>query len=263
MRRAKGSSPYRRSRPASSPSDRRFTRSAAVSGWSGSMRMSRGPSRWKLNPRSGRPSCRPETPRSNSTPSASRTPACSTKAFRSAKSPRTSWTRPANRLSLRCATCRASGSRSMPTSRPVGPQACRMRSAWPPVPTVASTYTPPGRGRSQARTASTRTGTCSDEPPGRNSCGSARRDRGPGTLRPRCVGWAWSRGVGASDGVRARRRRCVEVQPGPRSLRAYGICHGPPSTGSAHGDPPAGPTRPRPCSGGRRASVPCSRPPPC
>ena len=70
-----------------------FTKSAAVSGCRSSIRMSSGPSCWKLNPRSGESSCGELTPKSSSTPSQL---AAGTQSASSAKLPRRISNRPAN-----------------------------------------------------------------------------------------------------------------------------------------------------------------------
>ena len=72
--RAPRSSPNSKIRSASSGSESWFTRSAAVTPLLWSIRISSGASDEKLNPRSIRPSCSDDTPRSASTPRTSVTP---------------------------------------------------------------------------------------------------------------------------------------------------------------------------------------------
>ncbi len=64
-----------------------------------------------------------------------------------------------NSFNLSRAISSARGSRSIPTSRPVARRRA-ISIAWPPVPTVASTYVPSGRMRSHCKTASSNTGVC-------------------------------------------------------------------------------------------------------
>src|SRR5579859_6050648 len=124
------------------------------------MRMSSGPTRSKLNPRSASMSCRVETPMSSSTPSTAPTPSTFNASSRSPKFACARLTFCPNRRSRSSARASASPSRSSPTSRPAGAIFLSIASACPPSPSVASTMTAPGRGARYASTSSTRTGTC-------------------------------------------------------------------------------------------------------
>jgi hypothetical protein len=104
-----------------------FTKSAAVSGCRSSIRMSSGPSCWKLNPRPGESSCGELTPKSNNTPSQL---AAGIQPPISAKLPRRISNRPANFSASRLAAAStAAPSRSHPDSHPVGELAARISAA--------------------------------------------------------------------------------------------------------------------------------------
>src|ERR1700674_3819336 len=126
------------------------------------MRMSRGPSRRKLKPRSGGPSCSDETPRSKSRPATAprSTPSSASTCSSRWKLPCASCARLPNGASRPAARRSASGSRSRPTSRAAGPRASSA-SACPPRPTVASTNSPPRSGASRSSDSRSSTGRCS------------------------------------------------------------------------------------------------------
>ena len=106
---------------------------------SGSIRISRGPSRRKLKPRSASSSCGDETPRSKRSPSTRPTRSRSPMNVSScAKSPLISSKR-GSAVSISGAAAMACGSRSMAMRRPLSPSCCRISLLCPPRPNVPST----------------------------------------------------------------------------------------------------------------------------
>src|SRR6478609_1528386 len=140
MRPAKRSSPSVPITSRISSAVARASHCAALIPCAGSMRMSSGPSAWKLKPRAASSSCGEDTPRSNRTPRQGRPSPCA---------------------------ATACGSRSIARSLASLPSPARMRAACPPRPKVASTYSPDwpagacGPRPSPSRTSSTSTGLCS------------------------------------------------------------------------------------------------------
>jgi hypothetical protein len=104
------------------------------------MRMSSGPSKRKLKPRSGVSICGEDTPMSSITPSARSTPSA---ASTSAMAPKLAWWMEKRGSAMACspevAAASASGSRSSAMSRPRGPSRCSSRRECPPRPNVPST----------------------------------------------------------------------------------------------------------------------------
>jgi 16S rRNA (cytosine1402-N4)-methyltransferase len=113
----------------------RARNAAALSPDVGSMRMSSGPSDWKLKPRRASSSCGDETPRSSSTPSRPATAASHSPS--DAKLPWRIDTRGSPPNAAR-ACAMASGSLSTSSSRPRGDSRARISRAWPPRPNVPS-----------------------------------------------------------------------------------------------------------------------------
>src|SRR5690625_2458084 len=161
MRRAWRSSPWRRSTSVSSPSPTRASHAAADLPRSGSMRMSSGPSRRKLKPRSGWSSWGEDTPRSSRTPATgSAIPCAPSRLAMAANDPCSMVNRGSAAWRLR-PSLTACGSLSMPTSRPAAPSRASSARLCPPRPKVPSMYNPLG-SVSQALTAgSSMTGLCS------------------------------------------------------------------------------------------------------
>src|SRR5512145_1645081 len=144
-------------RSASSRSDRRFTRSAAVSPQLRSIRMSRGPSFRKEKPRSGSSSWSELTPRSRRIPSGFSGPRCLARLRQSSWMKRT---RSVCGASVSRARACVSASRSTPMRRPVGALRFRISHACPARPSVPSTQRPPGLTASSSIASSRRTGAC-------------------------------------------------------------------------------------------------------
>src|SRR6185369_8309035 len=123
------------------------------------MRMSSGASAWKEKPRSLRPSCSVETPRSTRIPSApSSQPASARTTRRIANESRTKRTLVPKRASLTRQSSSAASSQSIASSSPNGAEASRRSSAIPPSPTVASTKRRPVCGRTASIISSAMTG---------------------------------------------------------------------------------------------------------
>ncbi len=225
---AKGSSPSSRSTAASSASDSRAISSAAVSPVR-PIRMSSGPSVWKLKPLPGVSSCGLLTPRSSRTPSTGSSPGGPSSASSSPARPSMARKR-SDPESLAWAAAMAAGSRSTPmTSAPAASRA----SACPPPPSVASTRRFPGTGFKSCTTSSRRTvswtndkGTGASVQPGVVALAQclpgvagvrsrSRTRRG----RPRREGW---------PGDTATRRRASRRRPRSRYSSACETSHGTP-----------------------------------
>ena len=113
------------------------------------MRMSSGPSARKLKPRSGSSSWVLEIPKSKRIRSAGRKPLSVAIAPSSAKRPWTTVAAGPNAASVSRAASTASGSRSIPSSRPPGVILSRIWRAWPACPRVQSIATAPDSGLEQ------------------------------------------------------------------------------------------------------------------
>ena len=126
------------------------------------MRMSSGPSAWKLKPRSAVSSCGEETPRSKSTPSTFSQPCSFAHVFNSLKFRCCLQNCPGHRASKARAASAAALSRSSP--RTCAPASSNAREC-PPRPKVPSTHRCPRCTCAAASTSRNSTGTCPRFPP--------------------------------------------------------------------------------------------------
>src|SRR5947207_4711060 len=122
--------------------------------------MSSGPSARKLKPRAGSSICVLESPKSKRIRSAGLKALSEAIAASSENRPKTTVTESPNDASVRVAACTASGSRSIPSSRPPGVILSRIWRAWPACPTVQSIATAPRLGWSSSITSCESAGTC-------------------------------------------------------------------------------------------------------